>query len=368
MADENTPAFYPRVGQNIAKNFRSAQPPAFIEDPRAMDLPQYGDVDLSVPTPANLEMSRRMAQRQADLKRQQERDRSPLEKAAGALQTGRLMGSALTQAINSMPTRIAKGDKAAEQFMQERMYQPTQPTAYEYAGDIGDFLERLETDYKIPPVLPEAMALQYLTGPATSQATRAAGRGAEQVGRKLESAMEPVVKGALEQGGLPREMAMAMGANTQSNVMKTKENSNWLKGSPDRSLENLKQYRGPDNREAELLAEIEEATRMGAQGYLDAATADLKRYRESKALDSWVDSNLKNYVKKQMGTPEDPVRALHEQGISHLPEDLQNPAMMWTPEELARDRKMQGFPEEGVAVNPYGSDVGADVRPSNYSN
>jgi regulator of protease activity HflC (stomatin/prohibitin superfamily) len=84
-----------------------------------MDLPQYGDVDLSVPTQANLEMSRRMAQRQADLKRQQERDRSPLEKVAGALQTGRLMGSALTQAINSMPTRIAKGDAAADQFMQE---------------------------------------------------------------------------------------------------------------------------------------------------------------------------------------------------------------------------------------------------------
>jgi hypothetical protein len=216
MADENKPAFYPRVGRNIAKNFRSAQPPAFIEDPRAMDLPEYGDVDLSVPSQANLEMSRRMAQRQADLKRQQERDRSPLEKVAGALQTGRLMGSALTQAINSMPTRIAKGDEAADKFMQERMYQPTQPTAYEYAEDIGDMLGRLETEYKIPPILPEAMALQFLTGPATSQAARATGRGAEQVGRKLESAMEPVVRGALEQGGLPREMAMAMGQGTRS--------------------------------------------------------------------------------------------------------------------------------------------------------
>jgi hypothetical protein len=262
------------------------------------------------------------------------------------------MGSALTQAVNSLPTRIFKGDEAADKFMQERMYQPTQPTAYEYAGDIGDFLEKLETQYKIPPILPEAVALQYLSGPATAQAARAAGKGAVKAGMALERSMEPVVRGALEQGGLPREMALGMGANTQSNVMKTKENSNWLKGSPDRSLENLKQYRGPDNREAELLAEIEEATRMGAQGYLDAATADLKRYRESKALDAWVDSNLKNYVKKQMGTPEDPVRALHEQGISHLPEDLQNPEMMWTPEELARDRKMQGFPEEGVAISP----------------
>jgi hypothetical protein len=352
MADENKPAFYPRVGRTIAKNFRSAQPPAFIEDPRAMDLPQYGDVDLSVPSKENLEMARRMAERDAQLRRQREADRSPLEKLAGGVQAGRFMGSALTQAINSLPTRIAKGDEAADKFIQERIYKPEQPLAYEYAQDVGDFLEKLETEYKIPPVLPEAMALQFLTAPATSQAARAASRGVEQAGMALERGMEPVVRGALEQGGLPREMVLGMGANTQSNVMKTKENSNWLKGSPDRSLENLKQYRGPDNREAELLAEIEEATRMGAQGYLNAATADLKRYRESKALDAWVDSNLKNYVKKQMGTPEDPVRALHEQGISHLPEDLQNPEMMWTPEELARDRKMQGFPEEGVAISP----------------
>ena len=359
MADENTPAFYPRVGNIRNKNFKSAKPMPFIDDERAMELPQYsefipklGTVDLSVPTKENRELNRRITQRDADLMRQVQADRSFPEKLAGGLQAGRLMGSALAQSVASIPTAITKGGKAAEEYIAENMYKPTQPLAYEYAGDVGDFLEKLETQYKIPPILPEAVALQYLTGPATAQAARAAGKGAVKAGMALERRMEPVVKGALESGGLPREMALAMGANTQSNVMKTKENSNWLKGSPDRSLENLKQYRGPDNREAELLAEIEEATRMGAQGYLDAATADLKRYRESKALDAWVDSNLKNYVKKQMGTPEDPVRALHEQGISHLPEDLQNPEMMWTPEELARDRKMQGFPEEGVAISP----------------
>ena len=119
MADENKPAFYPRVGRTIAKNFRSAQPPAFIEDPRAMDLPQFGDVDLSVPTRENLEMARRMAERDAQLKRQQQADRSPLEKLAGGIQAGRFMGSALTQAVNSLPTRIAKGDEAADKFIQE---------------------------------------------------------------------------------------------------------------------------------------------------------------------------------------------------------------------------------------------------------
>ena len=373
MADENTPAFYPRVGQNIAKNFRSAQPPAFIEDPRAMDLPQYGDVDLSIPTKANLEMSRRMAQRQADLKRQQERDRSPLEKAAGALQTGRLMGSALTQAINSMPTRIAKGDKAADQFMQERMYQPTQPLAYEYAEDIGDMLGRLETEYKIPPVLPEAMALQYLSGPATSQAARATGRGAEQVGRKLESAMEPVVKGALERGGLPREMIMAMGANTQSNVIKPK-GGNWIGGDVEKALDPLITKGVISNREVpygpefdaaivQRIADLKETASMpgytGGAGRvakmleddLQDAVSNQNRVKDA-AINKWVQSNLTNYVKKEMGTPEDPVRKLAEQDISHLPQDLQNIEMTWTPEDLAKTRKRFGFPEEETATNP----------------
>jgi hypothetical protein len=181
---------------------------------------QFGKVDVGVASQQNLELGRRMVERENQLKRQQSADTSPLEKAAGALQTVRLMGSALTQAINSLPTRIAKGDAAAEKFIEERMYKPEQPLAYEYAGDVGEFLDRLETQYKLPPILPEAVALQYLSAPATSQAMRTAGRGAEQAGRAIERRMEPVVRGALEQGGLPREMVMAMGANTQSNVIK----------------------------------------------------------------------------------------------------------------------------------------------------
>ena len=37
------------------------------------------------------------------------------------------------------------------------------------------------------------------------------------------------------------------------------------------------------------------------------------------ALNNWVDSNLTNYVKKQMATPEDPVRKLAEQNITAFP-------------------------------------------------
>jgi len=352
MADENKPAFYPRVGNIKAKNFKSAQPMPFVEDPRAMDLPQFGDVDLSVPSKENLEMARRMAERDAQLRRQQQADRSIPEKLAGGVQAGRLIGSALAQSVASIPTAITKGGKAAEEYIAENMYKPTQPLAYEYAGDVGDFLEKLETQYKIPPILPEAVALQYLTGPATSQAMRTAGRGAEQAGRAVERRMEPVVKGALESGGLPREMALGMGANTQSNVVKP-YGGNWLGGGerlgiPENDLGRLKTLAGSEQRIAELQAEVEEATKMGDQGYLNAAMGDLQRVKGYRAVNDWIDRNLTNYVKKEMGTPDDPVRKLAEEGIIHTPlrEDLDRM------DYLQATRKAEGFPAEGMAQSP----------------
>ena len=323
MADENKPAFYPRVGNIKAKNFKPAKPMPFIDDERAMDLPQYGDIDLSQPTKANLEMGRRMAERDAQLRRQAEADRSPLEKLAGGVQAGRFLGSALTQAINSAPTRLLKGDEAADKFMQERMYKPEQPLAYEYAGDVGDFLEKLETQYKLPPVLPEAVALQYLAGPATSQATRAAGKGVVKAGMALERGMEPVVKGALERGGLPREMVMAMGANTQANVIKPK-GGNWYGKGVEDATSRLKPYDAPSAEDKAWVAE-QKAMRE-AEPESDARTRALRAINEdialharNEALNKWVDSNLTNYIKKEMATPEDPIRKLAEQGITHFP-------------------------------------------------
>jgi hypothetical protein len=369
MADENKPAFYPRVGNIKAKNFKPAKPMPFIDDPRAMELPRFGEdsdqfgmVDVGVPSQQNLELGRRMVERENQLRRQREADRSPLEKAAGALQTVRLMGSALTQAINSLPTRVVHGDAAAEKFIEDRMYKPEQPLAYEYAGDVGDFLDRLETQYKLPPILPEAVALQYLSGPATSQAMRTAGRGAEQAGRAIERRMEPVVKGALERGGLPREMVLAMGANTQSNVVKPR-GGNWLAGSVEKVLDPLIQKGtinnvnipyGPEFDAAALkrIAELKEAASQpdytgGAGRVAEHLERDINNPRRANeaALNKWIQSNLTNYVKKDMGTPEDPVRRLAEEGVSHLPTDASTPLNMGAVRET---RKEAGFPD------PYG--------------
>ena len=51
----------------------------------------------------------------------------------------------------------------------------------------------------------------------------------------------------------------------------------------------------------------------------DAAELGIELSPQDAAINKWVDSNLTNYVKKQMATPEDPVRKLAEEGIVHIP-------------------------------------------------
>ena len=292
-------AFYPRVGNIKSKNFKPVKPPPLIEDPRAMNLPQYGDVDLSVPTKENLELGSRMAQRDADLKRQREGDRSLPEKIAGVAQAGRFIGSALTQAVNSLPTRMAYGDEAADKFMQERLYKPEQPTAYEYVDDVGNFLERLETEAKIPPVLPEATALQYLAGPAASQAKKAAGQGALSLA-KSDAAYN------LAQKALA---SPALAAVRPMNVVKP-TGGNFLTGRTEKDLQSLK-AKGPTEVDREWLINH-------AKQNPEAAQTGLEAIPKNEALNNWVDSNLTNYVQKQMGTAEDPARLMFDKRAQEI--------------------------------------------------
>jgi hypothetical protein len=174
--------------------------------------------------------------------------------------------------------------------------------------------------------------------------------------------MEPVVKGALERGGLPREMVMAMGANTQSNVVKPR-GGNWMAGSVEKVLDPLVQKGvinnvnipyGPDF-DAAALKRIEELKLAasqpdytgGAGRVAELLERDINNPRRAgeAAMNKWIQSNLTNYVKKDMGTPEDPVRMLADEGISHLPLDTPMPRNM---SAIRETRKEAGFPE------PYG--------------
>jgi len=262
--------------------------------------------------------------------RQVQADRSIPEKLAGGLQAGRFIGSAILQDINAMPTRIfgqgtaAERETRADKLIEDRLYKPTQPLAYEYTQDVMDFLDKLETDYKIPPLLPEALPLQYLTGPATAQAMKAAGKGALKAGMAIERGMEPVVKGALERGGLPREMVMAMGANTQSNVMKPSSKANWLGGPnihvPESDMWRFKTTPIAGETPEQRIPRHEELLKDPTlnQDQLDRVKYQLELAKGEAALDKWADNALMGYFKGQLASPDDPVRLFIDKNYANI--------------------------------------------------
>jgi hypothetical protein len=115
---------------------------------------------------------------------------SPLDKAYAALEAARTFGSGILATVGSLPTRAIKGEDAAQEYINQRMYIPTTEKGMDYVGNVGNFFEQLETKYKLPPVLPEAVALQNVMGPAAKQATKQAAKAAKPVvGKALEDYM-----------------------------------------------------------------------------------------------------------------------------------------------------------------------------------
>ena len=171
-------------------------------------------------------------------------------------------------------------------------------------------------------------------------------------------------------------------------------------------MDNLYNRAGYKPNLQETLAELQSRYTPEVMANLDPAVRDhvgrsIKETTDAVAIDKWLDSNMKNYIKNEMGTVDDPIRLLIEKREteilakfekdqeraqrmasraeaepdprrkanmtrqagqmladaeaekalalrhkSHLPPDLQNPESMWTPEYLADTRKEFGFPEE----------------------
>ena len=103
-------------------------------------------------------------------------------------------------------------------------------------------------------------------------------------------------------------------------VVKNK-GGNWLTGSVEDALRGLKKF--PQQYSPEEWAKAEEILRKSASGEIagiDAAasTRNLNDFLGKRALDSFIDKQLTRYVKNDMATPEDPIRALAERGVLHF--------------------------------------------------
>jgi len=134
-------------------------------------------------------------------------------------------------------------------------------------------------------------------------------------------------------GALKGSGAGTKGLAGQRGVVKM-PGGNWLTGRVEKDVKGLKRHVPEEG-------EIENINRVAGQDVRPQRQADI-------ALNKWVDSNLSNYIKKQMGTPEDPVRALAEQGITHKKE--LDPALNYA--GLREQREKAGFPAEGMGQSP----------------
>jgi hypothetical protein len=122
------------------------------------------------------------------------------------------------------------------------------------------------------------------------------------------------------------------------NVIKPK-GGNWLAGSVERALEPMRAYLPSE----EMIREA-------------GMNPDIPARHASLAMNKWLDQKLGKYIRNEMATPEDPIRALADRGVTHIPEGVESLERVteWIPETLESRRKAAGFPAGGMSQTPYG--------------
>ena len=192
------------------------------------------------------------------------------------------------------------------------------------------------------------------------------GKGMAKLGKRL---MADPTESAVTSARRGERTANEKGGNT---IIK-ETGGNWLAGSVEDSLKPLKRTTGVsyDAEKAlnrmrqqytpEELAKLSPALRQGILRNFD-------ELEKMVAVNKWVDSNLTNYVKKQMGTADDPVRKLAEEGVIHTPTEQ----VGWNRYKAEDVRKKLGTPQlgksEAAKAWEDSADVSIDVTPAgNYT-
>lgn len=114
---------------------------------------------------------------------------------------------------------------------------------------------------------------------------------------------------------------------------------NWLGGRVEKSLDSLKQPYIPNPTPEQISYPLGSAE----------AERELLENTRGGALNRWIEGPLTKYVKRDLATPKDPVRALAEQGILHYAPELE------LSQYLTQMRDKQGFPAWGVGKSQLAS-------------
>ena len=141
-------------------------------------------------------------------------------------------------------------------------------------------------------------------------------------GRVVQGGLNAIksIPAAVQHGAQEFAKASAMGV---PHVVKPK-GGNWFGNNVEHELKSLKTPMSPNEvagieahlKKIEPFYDLNNPTDVRELANMRQHIEVMKR---NEAVNNWVDRNLTNYVKKEMATPEDPVRKLAEQGVTHFP-------------------------------------------------
>jgi hypothetical protein len=226
-------------------------------------------------------------------------------------------------------------------------------------GDIEGLVRMLPGIKDETPVLPTSdFYREWLPGYDERPAARAmsglgaltGGMGATNVARAGLGA----VKRATDVNAIRDYVRAAQGVSGMPGTAVIKpKGGNWLAGaqSPEASVERLKVRPDPPY----MPYNQEELQQAAARGFgpRDPETGLMPApvSAENAALNRWIDKKLSGYIRNEMATPEDPVRALAERGVLHF-----EPQNVFLPPDTAAARTAAGYPRHGVAKSPLATD------------
>jgi hypothetical protein len=203
----------------------------------------------------------------------------------------------------------------------------------------SDFYREYLPGYDERPAARAMSGLAALAGGAGATRVVRGGLGAVKRATDL-NAIRDYVRATQGMSGLPGTA-----------VVKPK-GGNWISGagSPEEAVRGLKRPEEP----VAIPMDDAEMAAYRAQGYTryDPETGALSR---PDPLNTWIDQKLAKYIRNEMGTPEDPLRALiQERGVSHMPLQELEEGAGFIPDEVARARKQAGYPEIGMVEEGSG--------------
>lgn len=290
-------------------------------------------------------------------------DADRLKKLEAALSVGSGMAAAVPAGYAALgtllPTRAgSSGDlrKAAEragQVQSALTYVPRSEQGMQALQSVGEFLEPLGA----PAKKLGDVVQQYTGSPLAAGITETVADPINFIGTGLPTKAAKVAgKAAMATPRVAAEMAsdLLMPKGTpmerQRGAIKLK-GGNWLAGEVESAVDPLKP-RGPKESDREWILQHAQNQRELGQDP-SRILAGLEAIPKNEALNRWIDKKLGGYIRNEMGTPEDPVRKLADQGIIHS-QNVREFDVEYMSPSLKRHRRLAGFPEKGYASTDLG--------------